>query len=105
MARLQGKEFQNVKHEYRIIGFIITSNGNIKVFLRNKNNYYKTMTHYLNDEEKLKFVNSEYFSKCRAMKKRDRYSNVRYSLPQACSQDGYGLNIVPKKEDISLKLI
>lgn len=102
MVRLQGKEFQKVKYEYRIIGFIITPNGNVKVFLRNKNNYYKKVSHYLNDEEKLKFVNSEYFAKCRAMKKRDRYGNIRYSLPQVCSQDGYDLNISPKKEDVHL---
>ena len=79
--RLQGKEFANIKHLLKLWGFSITKNNNIKVYCRFKRKYYYKVTHYLNDVEKEKFINSQYFKDSVARTKRTKYGQIIFSDP------------------------
>ena len=83
--RLQGKEFQKVKNEYKLKTFVITDDGNVKAYLKHKITGWEII-HYLNDEEKIKFKNSEYIKNCYRKKKSFRrkivYGNLHGRIPE-----------------------
>ena len=91
--RLQGKAFQKVKNEYRLKTFVITDNGNVKAYLKNKRSGWEII-HYLNDEEKLKFKNSEYIKNCyRKKKPMGDGKTYRYGYVKPCNIQSYDLTI------------
>lgn len=65
MIRLQGREFHKVKEEFKTVSWNISSNGRIRINLTPKNSKSNKATHYhwLNNEEIVEFLRSDYYKK------------------------------------------
>ena len=91
--RLQGEAFHKVKSEYKLQYFYVSDNGNVKAFLINKYNGYK-IVHWLSNEEKIKFKNSEYIKNCyRKIKPMKDGKTYCYGYVKPCNMNGYDLTI------------
>lgn len=93
LQRLQGKDFAAVKHEYKLKTFIVTDDGNVKAYLQHKVTGWR-ITHWLNDEEKKRFLASDYIKECyRKKKPLEDGVTYRYGKPNSGSIQGYDLSI------------
>lgn len=62
MIRLQGEKFSNLKNELRLVNYQMSHNRRIRVNLALKNSSDKVIYyHWLNNEETVKFLKSDYF--------------------------------------------
>lgn len=80
VKRLQGKAFHDVKHLYKMTGFIISSNGNIDAYLCLKSDPTVTIHHWLSEQEKNRFLASSYYAKSEVIGRQgnaDFYSCVK----------------------------
>lgn len=61
MKRLQGKEFQDMRHCLKMVSYEISSHGNVRANLKTYSQRRPGYFHWLNEYELKKFMNSEYF--------------------------------------------
>lgn len=103
--RLQGKDFAEIKAGCKMKGFSITKAGNILAFVEQKKTGWK-IKHYLNDEEKIKLVNSDYFKQALGRKKLI-YNNtvVVYDVPTSENdlEINFNKDVKPSIKDISFQ--
>lgn len=62
MERLQGYEMRNMRSKLKFISYSESNKGNIRVNLALKDEDKVKYYHWLNDEEKTKFKNSEFYN-------------------------------------------
>lgn len=60
MIRLQGQIFRDMKPLLKMLGYDISNNGNIRAVMKHKYNG-KRFTHWLNEREKERFLQSNYY--------------------------------------------
>lgn len=63
MKRLQGEKFRNLKNELRLVNYQMSHNRRIRVNLafKNSNSDKAVYYHWLNNEETVRFLKSDYF--------------------------------------------
>lgn len=62
MIRLQGKAFTDMRSKLRMIGYQVSTNGNIRAIMKYKTGYCRTrFSHWLNDEELERFKQSDFY--------------------------------------------
>lgn len=63
MIRLQGEKFRNLKNELRLVNYQMSHNRRIRVnlALKNSNTDKVIYYHWLNNEETVRFLKSDYF--------------------------------------------
>lgn len=55
MERLQGKEWHDNKHNFKLLNYSLSNSGNIRVEVKDKTTNER-YSHWLNEKEKAKFL-------------------------------------------------
>ena len=62
MERLQGLEFTKMKNKLVFVNYSVSKKGNIRVNMRRKLGIVTRYYHWLNEEEKKRFMQSKYYN-------------------------------------------
>lgn len=78
MIRLQGKEFAEMKPKLKMVGYQVSTNGNIRAIMKYKvGSSKKRFTHWLNELEKEKFLQSDYYKNTKPLTQEELYKHVK----------------------------
>lgn len=76
MIRLQGKAFAEMRSRLKLIGYQVSSNGNIRAIMKYKTGYSKIrFTHWLNEEELEHFKQSDFYKNNSPLTNEELYKN------------------------------
>lgn len=81
MIRLQGKEFQDKKPYLKMVGYQVSLNGNIRAIMKYRLGYSKKRyTHWLNESEKERFLQSNYYKAHKPLTDEELYKNKNVNM-------------------------